>query len=200
MATSTKYTDYVKFMELVGNLKHTKRTGWVLRDVKDCEPIAGHMYRMSMITFLLADNEEAGSLDRIKCMEMALVHDLAEATVGDLTPYCGVSREEKRSRELIAMKEIAQLAGPAENKLLELFYEYEDAQSAEAKFVKDLDRLDMIMQAFEYEKRDNCPERLQEFFDNTEGKFHHPFVLKMVDEINSQRAKHQKEVAKRQSS
>lgn len=156
-----------------------------MRDVKDCESIAGHMYRMSLITFLLDENENQ-KLDRVKCMEMALVHDLAEAVVGDITPYCGVSREDKRNREFVAMEDIAKLAGPSRDKLMELFHEYEQGQSPEARFVKDLDRLDMVMQAFEYEKRENNL-RLQEFFDNTEGKFQHPFVQKIVQEIYAQR-------------
>lgn len=54
--------------------------------------------------------------------------------------------------------------------------------------MKDLDRLDMVLQAFEYEKRDQCPQQHQEFFDSTEGKFNHPFVVKLVEEINAQRA------------
>lgn len=199
-ASVNKYKDYVKFLELVGNLKHQKRTGWVLRDVKDCEPIAGHMYRMTMMTFLLENNPETVTLDRIKCMEMALVHDLAEAMVGDITPYCGVSREEKQNREMEAMHEIAKLAGTSGAKLLELFHEYEEAKTEEAKFVKDLDRLDLVMQAFEYEKRDNCPDRLQEFFDNTEGKFNHSFVKNLVDEINTQRQQYQTDTKTRQSS
>lgn len=68
------------------------------------------------------------------------------------------------------------------------FQEYEENQTPESKFVKDLDRLDMLLQAFEYEKRDNCPQLHQEFFDSTEGKFNHPFVVKLVEEINAQRA------------
>lgn len=154
-----------------------------MRDVKDCESIAGHMYRMSLITFLLDENQ---SLDRVKCMEMALVHDLAEAVVGDITPYCGVSKEEKRNREFVAMEDIAKLAGPSYHRLMELFHEYEQGESAEAKFVKDLDRLDMVMQAFEYEKKESNL-RLQEFFDNTDGKFQHPFVQRIVKEIYAQR-------------
>ncbi|XP_063700315.1 5'-deoxynucleotidase HDDC2 [Culicoides brevitarsis] len=190
-STDNKYKDYVKFLELVGGLKHIKRTGWVLRDVKDCESISGHMYRMSVMTFLLEKNPENENLDRVKCMEMALVHDLAEAVVGDITPYCGISREEKQQRELEAMKDIAKLTNSGSDKLMELFHEYEKGETPEAKFVKDLDRLDLIMQAFEYEKRDENPERLQEFFDSTEGKFQHPFVKKIVSEIYAQRLEHQ---------
>lgn len=66
--------------------------------------------------------------------------------------------------------------------------EYEEGQTAEAKFVKDLDRLDLVMQAFEYEKRDNCANAHQEFFDSTEGKFNHPLVVDIFNKIMSQRA------------
>lgn len=158
------------------------------------------MYRMSMMTFLLEKNPENENLDRIKCMEMALVHDLAEALVGDITPYCGISRKEKLTRELTAMKDIAKLTHQSSDNLMELFYEYEKGETAEAKFVKDLDRLDLIMQAFEYEKRDESPERLQEFFDSTEGKFQHPFIKKIVSEIYAQRLLHQKKKEQEQTS
>ena len=47
--------------------------------------------------------------------------------------------------------------------------EYELQESAESKFVKDLDRLDMVIQAYEYEQQEQRPGFLQEFFDSTEG-------------------------------
>ncbi|KAH8283664.1 hypothetical protein KR018_011243, partial [Drosophila ironensis] len=181
---STGLGEILQFMELIGNLKHTKRTGWVLRDVNDCESISGHMYRMSMLTFLLDGSE---GLNQIRCMELALVHDLAESLVGDITPFCGVSKDEKRAMEFKAMEDICKLIEPRGKRIMELFEEYEHGQSAESKFVKDLDRLDMVMQAFEYEKRDNCLLKHQEFFDSTEGKFNHPFVKKLVNEIYEQR-------------
>lgn len=181
---NTGLGEILQFMELIGNLKHTKRTGWVLRDVNDCESISGHMYRMSMLTFLLDGSE---GLNQIRCMELALVHDLAESLVGDITPFCGVSKDEKRAMEFKAMEDICKLIEPRGKRIMELFEEYEHGQSAESKFVKDLDRLDMVMQAFEYEKRDNCLLKHQEFFDSTEGKFNHPFVKKLVNEIYEQR-------------
>lgn len=53
--------------------------------------------------------------------------------------------------------------------------------------MKDLDRLDMILQAFEYEEESGAPKKLQEFFDSTEGKLQHPLVQDLVGEINAQR-------------
>lgn len=45
----------------------------------------------------------------------------------------------------------------------------------------------MVLQAYEYEKRDHSPLQHQEFFDSTEGKFNHPFVVRLVDQIKAQR-------------
>lgn len=51
----------------------------------------------------------------------ALIHDLAESIVGDITPYCGISKEEKKQKELDAMEEISKLIGSNGEKLLKLF-------------------------------------------------------------------------------
>ncbi|XP_061709065.1 5'-deoxynucleotidase HDDC2 [Cydia pomonella] len=177
----------LEFLELVGRLKHVKRTGWVLCDIDDCESIAGHMYRMGMMTFLLTEENNPTKLDRFRCLQIALVHDLAECIVGDITPHCGVSPEEKHRQEDEAMKKIAELTGFAGDRMYELYKEYENQSSPEANFAKDLDRYDMILQAFEYEKRENAPKKLQEFFTATEGKFYHPFIRDLVTELYRQR-------------
>lgn len=53
--------------------------------------------------------------------------------------------------------------------------------------MKDLDRLDLLVQAFEYEKRDNTPGELEEFFANTKTRINDPHLLKIVDEVLKQR-------------
>lgn len=147
------------------------------------------MYRMAMLSFLIP---EASNLDREKCMKLALIHDLAEAIVGDITPYCGVDRDEKRRREHKAMVEISSLV-PKMNgdEIFKLFEEYEGQETAEALWVKDCDRYDMVQQAFEYEKRDEAPMKHQEFFESTKGKFQNPFFVNLVEELNKQREEYQ---------
>lgn len=66
--------------------------------------------------------------------------------------------------------------------------EYENQETKEAILVKDLDRFDMICQAFEYEESRNKPLGLQEFFDATEGRFKHPEVKRWVEELKLKRA------------
>lgn len=45
----------------------------------------------------------------------------------------------------------------------------------------------MLCQAYEYEKRDECPGGLQEFFDSSQEKVEHPFLAAIVREINLKR-------------
>ena len=92
---------------------------------------------------------------------MALVHDLAEAVTTDLTPESGYSVEEKYQLEFDAMAKIEEvLAGnPFGSEAKELWLEYTVDATNEAKFVKDLDKLELIIQVCEYEQR-KCIEML----------------------------------------
>lgn len=141
---------------------------------------------------------ETSPLDRIRCMKLALIHDLAEAIVGDITPYCGIAKEEKRRREQEAIVEISNLVPKISGEeILKLFHEYESQLTPEAQWVKDCDRYDMIQQAFEYEKRDETPMKHQEFFDSTRGKFQHEFFVHLVEELNKQRDEYQENFSSR---
>ncbi|KAF6256705.1 hypothetical protein COO60DRAFT_1640499 [Scenedesmus sp. NREL 46B-D3] len=142
----------IDFLMLLQKLKTTKRTGWVRCNVQQPESIADHMYRMGMMSLLASD----AGVDAGRCMRMALVHDVAEAIVGDITPHCNVSDDEKHKLE-------------ADAEVDQLWHEYEQQSSPEAHLVKDFDKLEMIIQAHEYEQAQGLP--LQQFFDSTNGKF-----------------------------
>ncbi|KAK9505970.1 hypothetical protein O3M35_009923 [Rhynocoris fuscipes] len=174
---------YLQFLELVGKLKHLPRKGWVLKNIKEPETVAGHMYRMAMMTFLLNDAD----INRIKCMEMALVHDLAESIIGDITPHCGVSKQDKHKMESDAMLTISKLIGKNGKYVYDLFMEFEESNTAESKLVKELDLFDMALQAFEYEKRECCPGHLQEFIESTMPKFSHPVIINLANELQKER-------------
>lgn len=54
-----------------------------------------HHIRMSMITFVI--QEKLANKDKL--LKICMVHDLAESIVGDITPYDGITKEEKRKLE-----------------------------------------------------------------------------------------------------
>ncbi|XP_056632787.1 5'-deoxynucleotidase HDDC2 [Diorhabda sublineata] len=177
----------LKFLDLVHRLKHSSRRGWELCQVNNHEQIASHMYAMGIMTFLLGNDSQ---LDRFKCLQLALVHDLAECIVGDITPHDNISEEKKHEMEDEAMKELTSYVGSEIGSLIyNLYKEYEAKETPEAKFVKDLDRFDMLFTAAHYESRDQTPNKLQEFFDATEGKFNHPYIKKLVETLEQRRKK-----------
>lgn len=57
-------------MNFVLKFQHVKRTGWVICDIEDCESIAGHMYRMGLMTFLLTEENNPTKLDRFRCLQI----------------------------------------------------------------------------------------------------------------------------------
>lgn len=70
--------------------------------------------------------------------------------------YAGVSKEDKHSQEKAAMERLEAQLGAAHgmvgNELRELWCEYEEGKTKEASLVKQLDKLEMLLQAAEYEK------------------------------------------------
>ncbi|GAB6028430.1 HD domain-containing protein 2 [Chamberlinius hualienensis] len=176
----------IRFFMKIGQLKQLRRTGWLRQKVKDPESVADHMYRMAIMSLFLKDEEP--KLDISKCVKMAVVHDLAECIVGDITPFCGISKEEKLNREKAAMDELKDLAGPVVGEeLMTLWEEYSQQETPVAKAVKDLDRFDMVLQAYEYEKQENRPKDLQEFFDDVTTKIQSKTVSDWMKELHKKR-------------
>ena len=89
---------------------------------------------------------------------MALVHDMAEALVGDITPMDGVSKPEKSRRESTTMDYfvnglLGRVNGGMTGKDIKaVWQEYEDGVTLESQFVHDVDKIELILQMFEYEK------------------------------------------------
>ncbi|KAA0001413.1 MAG: HD domain-containing protein [Thermoplasmata archaeon] len=74
-----------------GKLKGIKRKGWLRIGIEKVESVACHSYRVAFLAMLIGD---ALNLNVEKMLKMALLHDLAEATTGDITPY-DMKREKK---------------------------------------------------------------------------------------------------------
>ncbi|CDO76300.1 hypothetical protein BN946_scf184917.g16 [Trametes cinnabarina] len=129
------------------------------------------MYRMAILSMCTSDPD----LDVSKCVMMALVHDLAEAQVGDIAPREGIPKAEKRRLEAVTA-------------FIHIHDEYEEGESKEAKFVKDLDRFEMACQASEYE-RNHGAQTLQPFFDSSLPFIRHPEVREWGQALYEERSK-----------
>ncbi|QQG39521.1 MAG: HD domain-containing protein [Candidatus Aenigmatarchaeota archaeon] len=153
----------LKLLLRSGELKKIRRTGWVLHNVPHPESVAEHSFRVALMAFALAD--ELGA-DRNRMVKMALIHDLGESVIGDI-PVGRADYATKPAMETAAMKELSGLFANRKE-FLELWDEYETRQTKEAQLVYELDKLEMVLQAFEYEREHSMD--LQPFWDGVSEK------------------------------
>ena len=153
------------------HLKNLFRQGWLRRGVPvgRCESVAEHSFSTALLALLLAKAASPG-LDMDKVLRMALIHDLGEVHAGDLTPGDVAAgdltpgdvtagdpapgdrpgRDEKLGLERESIGQV--LAGlPDAAALAALWEEYAEGRSPEALFVRQIDRLEMALQAAVYE-------------------------------------------------
>lgn len=115
------------------------------------------MYRMSILT-MLCPASLSSRLDVPRCTRMALIHDMAESLVGDITPVDGVPKSEKNRREAETMDYICNDllgkvgGGLSGQEIRAVWQEYEDSQTLESKFVHDIDKMELLLQMMEYER------------------------------------------------
>ncbi|KAL2904892.1 HD domain-containing protein 2-like protein [Bienertia sinuspersici] len=168
MSNSSSSSSAIDFLTLCHRLKTTKRKGWINHGIKGPESIADHMYRMALMGLIAGD---IAGVNKDRCIKMAIVHDIAEAIVGDITPSDGIPKEEKSRREQAALDEMCEVLGSGmrADEIKELWLDYEKNSSLEANLVKDFDKVEMILQALEYETEHGMV--LDEFFLSTAGKF-----------------------------
>ncbi|MSQ03316.1 MAG: HD domain-containing protein [Myxococcales bacterium] len=126
-------------------LKELHRAGWKRVGVAEPESVADHSFGVALAALVLAPPE----LDRGRLLAMALLHDLAEVRVGDITPHDGVSPQEKTRREADAAARLFE----GHPQLAAIWLESEQGVTAEARFLKAMDTLDLHLQAERYGDR-----------------------------------------------
>lgn len=163
-------------------MKKEHRQGWVAKvGIPDPESVADHSFRTALIAMLLGDSR---GLDTGKMMRMALIHDLGEAIIGDLTPLDAAKIETKKQDENEAIEEIfSTLPEQLREKYLHLWQEYRDGSSEEAQLVSDADKLEMVLQASEYEKEGYPKEMLSEFKASAVKRTRDPEILNIIHQL-----------------
>lgn len=174
--------------ERLGDLKQLPRTGWLLAGVVQPESIAEHSFAAAVLALFLAesinaDPESQGlthplNVDRV--VRLALLHDLAESLVTDLPKRSAqlLGTNAKQQAEERAMEAIlAHVAGGGH--ALTLWREYDQAATPEARLVKDVDKLEMVLQARRYRTRGHGA--LDEFWQG--HRWHYPLSAAVYADV-----------------
>lgn len=165
----------LEFFLEVEKLKTIPRTGWVLMEVENPETITEHTFRMAMLAWLLGRKKNLSIRNIIKS---ALAHDLCEVYAGDKTPFFyysnlpkdkierkkrlmkwpRLSYKEKRKKGRKKTEEerkslqklIKDLKPDIKQEIFSFWFDFEKRRSKEGSFVKQVDRIETLIQAIEY--------------------------------------------------
>jgi putative hydrolase of HD superfamily len=166
---------------LIKSLKLAQRTGWLDRGVDPllAESVADHSLGVALLAWVAALERQAEgeALDPQRVLSLSLLHDLAEAETGDWPPYdpraipeaddpvawhAFLNHRHERNEERSAAKRAAEdavmarlfdaLPDVSRHELSGIWAELRAGVSAEARFVKQVDRLETFLQSRNYRR------------------------------------------------
>jgi putative hydrolase of HD superfamily len=166
----------LELAQFAARLKSVPRTGWLDRGVEPLrvESVADHSFGTALLAWACAVQRraEGAALDPERVLKLALIHDLAEAETGDATPYDPAAipgehdpaarrafletrhrrdpdrRASKRAEEDAVMRALLDaLPSAPQSELAALWDELSLGTSGEARFVKQIDRLETFLQS-----------------------------------------------------
>ena len=168
--------EVISFLVRVGKLKRMPRMGWLTVGIPIgiVENVAEHSMRVNYSALILGmlARKHGVKIDETKLLKMAIIHDLPESAFMDVG---GEAREiigretrvsyEKKGLEL-ALKELPE---DIKKELIELWEEYEERKTIEAKIAWLADKVEMFLQALEYAKLGVKKSVLSEFIEELEN-------------------------------
>lgn len=146
------HNDVLKLYYQFNHLKNIYRQGWLVSllgmDYENkIESVADHTWSVTMLALSVIEKYKL-DLNIEKCMKLSIIHEIGEIYSGDIIPNV-ISKKEKHKVEEDAVDE---LLSPLEfdNDFKELWLEYDNVESKEADFIKQVDKLEAALQALSY--------------------------------------------------
>ncbi|HOK23143.1 MAG TPA: HD domain-containing protein [Candidatus Hydrothermia bacterium] len=164
--------DLFRFFDNVYRLKRTPRAGFWYYGVKSPETVAEHVFGVAILTYIFGEylrSELNYTINVEKALKMAIIHELGEAMIGDIhlesRNYIGKCVEDGERKALEEMA--AYLPDNLQTEIKELYNEFEKGETIEATLVRSLDKVDLLIQALNYEKAGY--RNLDKFFDEQQN-------------------------------
>jgi len=131
----------ISTIELLNGLKQIDRLS-IIQEKGRRESDAEHSWHLVITLWLLSEHYEK-KIDLEKAIKMGLVHDLPEIISGDVYAHSTeITKKQKKENEEKAMKKIAkQMPEKFAREVKQLWEEYEEGKTEEAKLVWLTDKL-----------------------------------------------------------
>ncbi len=148
--------------ETIHPLDRIPRAGYVLRGVTDPESVAAHSHFVALLALLVLD-AHPGLADRDTVLGMALLHDLPEALLMDI-PMPVADAHLKAAKVEAELSIGNQMLAAFPEKYRRWLAELAEAVTVEARLVRGLDKLQMMIKIVMYQREHRG--RLDEFWSN----------------------------------
>jgi len=132
------------FLREIDRLKSVTRQSPLL-DQSRKENSAEHSWHLAMYALVL-NQYASGTVNTNRVIQMLLLHDIVEIDVGDFPIHGGSSQEVQAQQESKAAARLFGLLPPSQrDEFIDLWHEFENAQTEDAKFAKALDRFQPLL-------------------------------------------------------
>jgi putative hydrolase of HD superfamily len=171
-----------KFWRYAAALKREPRKGWQKRVEGRVESVSDHSYAVALLA--LYEGQRRG-YDLEKILKLALIHDLEEAIIGDLTPRDKAQRgaaRMQRDRERAIRELVSKLPARSRPAYFKLWTDLRERRSKEARLVHQLDKVEMAFQAKEYAERSGH-RKMRDFYDSASKETNDPTLKKALTSI-----------------
>jgi len=132
-------------------LKSLERAGWGKRGISPAESIAGHSFGAVLLAEMFLGCSDKYDKEKIK--NMLLIHDIAEAYIGDKTPdektEFDMNNEKYKFEQLSHLNSFKMFKGFTN--IYDLWYEFQHGNSYEGRIAADIDHLDNLVQLYTYD-------------------------------------------------
>jgi len=162
----------LQFLMEANKLKDVQRRGITFYGVKKADSALDHSFRMALMVLLFGKEK---NINMAKAMKMSLIHDICKVITGDITPYDGIAaknkkekaelvsrwrrlpleekskmQREKTAKEKEAFKKLTKdLPLNIKTEMSQLWLDYSQAKSKEARFVQQINVVENLLEAFE---------------------------------------------------
>lgn len=135
----------IEFIKEIDKIKYIQRRTKLFNSDRN-ENDAEHSWHLAMMAIVLSEYSDV-KIDLLKVIKMVLIHDIVEIDAGDTFIYDQNKNHDNTEEELKAAKRIfGMLPEKQAAEFIEVWTEFEDGISNEAKFAKSMDRLEPLLQ------------------------------------------------------
>lgn len=152
-----KFLKVLRFYWYHSSLKDLERTGWKKWNVSGRrESVSEYISKAQGLALALySEFDELKDINIERVITMLSVHEEGEPSIGDITPYDGVTDEEKAIIEREAVVSAFSYLKRS-SYFISLFDEFEARETKEAKLAYICDKLDPDLQAQDYSHEGRC--------------------------------------------